>query len=1022
MFGGKKSFFNTRKLGGKLSVTKQVKKIYLRTDIPCGCDGCGPCCEHQEGKQSTELLDGDAAVFLIPDTNVILHNIDAIESPDIRNVIVLDTVLGEVKGLNRGAYDRLAKLIKEPNTDASKHFFVFSNENHRDTACQQEAGESMNDCNDRAIRTAARWYRLHLDEASKKPHIKIIVLTHDKANKEKAEEMGLLAMSISDYVKEYHGNNTNLIDRVQNSVPLTSERRKPGDAIFETYLTPQQLEKGIRGEQIFKGPLRQTGSNLHEGFVSIKNKESRTFTEYLISSRVDLNRCIDGDLVAIQPFPVSEWTKPSRLLRSRKGDEKGKENKPRAESLSEEEAKKEGFQPTAKIVALVENKRKPFCGSIMFDPDESSSSVERVLFRPMKSNIPYISIATRQVLQYKGKRLQVVIDSWSECNWNPDGHVVRILGDIGDKDVEAEVILLENDVPHYQFSQEVLDCLPVGEWRVEDDQVAVRKDFRDKNVVSVDPPGCKDIDDALHCERLPNGNLEVGVHIADVTHFMKEGTALDLEASKRCTSVYLVDRRIDMLPKLLTENLCSLVGNEERYTFSVVWELTQDCNVVNVNFTKGIIRSRSAMSYYTAQEMVDDPSNDTPIATSLKDLLRLSKILKARRIEAGALTLASQEMKFTSDGQNNATDVQEYVHIPTMSMIEEFMLFANVAVAKKIHDSFPQWACLRRHPAPSDGSMDSLNEALAAQKMPPLSLKSSLDLANSLDQCNDKNDPYFNKLVRMLATRCMQQAKYFSSGEFDKSLYWHYGLAMEIYTHFTSPIRRFADVIVHRQLAAAIGIGKRSDQHMDADAMLELTTTMNTRNTAAQHAGRDSRNLYIGFVFDNYKDGREIPEEDGYVIRILDNGVVVMVPRYGTEGVCFFDECPQFSGKLSQLDKVRVKITLRPGTHGDIARNKLLYEITSVIGVVRVPEALQAPTDEAADANEPPSEISPCNPEPVASKKRVKKVVKKVTKVKPSAKGSKKSTTTKTKCKRQPEEEKPAKHAKHEDSDSGDDV
>ena len=575
------------------------------------------------------------------------------------------------------------------------------------------------------------------------------------------------------------------------------------------------------------------------------------------------------------------------------------------------------------------------------------------------------------------------------------------------------LLFLESQKPKPNTKQ-VLDCLPVGEWLVEDDQVAVRKDFRDKNVVSVDPPGCKDIDDALHCERLPNGNLEIGVHIADVTHFMKESTPLDLEASKRCTSVYLVDRRIDMLPKLLTENLCSLVGGEERYTFSVVWEVTPECNVVSTEFTKGIIKSRSAMTYYTAQEMVDDKSNNTAIATSLKDLLKLSKILKKRRIEAGALTLASQEMKFTMDvqGNSNATDVQEYVHIPTMSMIEEFMLFANVAVATKIHQSFPQWACLRRHPAPAETSMDALNESLEAQKMPTLSLKSSLELANSLDCCNDKNDPYFNKLVRMLATRCMQQAKYFSSGEFDKSLYWHYGLAMDIYTHFTSPIRRYADVIVHRQLAAAIGIGKRSDQHMDADAMLELTTTMNSRNTSAQHAGRDSRNLYIGFVFDNFKDGREIPEEDGYVIRILDNGVVVMVPRYGTEGVCFFDECPQFSGKLSQLDKVRVKITLRPGTHGDIARNKLLYEITSVISVSRVPETLLVPTDEVTDA----TPIAPtCNsPEP-ESKKRVKKIIKKkITKKAPSK-------AIKIKNKTAPDDDR-QKRAKEESDNSGDDV
>ena len=945
MFRGSKSFFNSRKRDGKISVAKQVNKVYLRTDIPCGSLACAVCAESDEGT-SRCILKSDAENILIPDTNVVLHNIDAIEHPAVTDVVILDTVLNEVKSLNKGVYARLAKIVKDP--EGTKRFHVFGNENHVDTASEQEAGESSNDHNDRLIRAAAKWYQLHLQQGNVTSGV--ILLTHDIANKRKAKDMGIPSLSMSEYVTKHVADNAELLDTVQTAAPAENERNRTRQAIYAAHLNKADVDRKLASGQLLKGALRQSSTNMHEGTVSVlagepEEGKRKQFVQYLIASKVTLNRCLDGDVVAIRVFPVEEWTKPSRLLKKeeRKAlNVPGKDNRPRALTADAEEAKARGFLPTAEIVGLIQNNRKPLCGSIMWDEEDkkSTAQVAHIHFRPMKGNCPYIRLQTRQVSQWIGKRLQVVIDDWKVDSPYPEGHCVKVLGDIGDKDVEAEVILLENDVPHYEFSQKVLDCLPQGDWAVEASEEAVRTDFRSKCVVSVDPPGCKDIDDALHCERLPNGNLSVGVHIADVTHFMKEGTPIDEEAAKRSTSVYLVDRRIDMLPKLLTENLCSLVGNEERYTFSVVWEMTPNAEVVNTTFTKGIIKSRSAMSYYTAQAMVDDKKDNSEIATGLKHLLALSKILKQKRVDAGALTLASQEMKFTMDMEaGNATDVSEYIHIPTMSMIEEFMLFANVAVAAKIEKEFPLWACLRRHPAPADGSMDTLNEALEAQGMPTLDASTSLQLANTLDACNDKSDSYFNRLVRILVTRNMQQAKYFSSGEFDRQQYWHYGLAMEIYTHFTSPIRRFSDVVVHRQLAAAIGLTKRSRQHMDEQVMAELTDNMNFRHTSAQHAGRDSRNLYIGFVFDHFKDGKkEIPVQDAYVVRVMENGVVVMVPRYGVEGTVYFEEFPELQKKgFRQLDKLTVKLTLRPGSHDDVSRNKLLYEIVEHVVVTRAP-------------------------------------------------------------------------------------
>eukprot|EP01061_Rhynchopus_euleeides_P046657 TRINITY_DN895_c6_g1_i1.p1 TRINITY_DN895_c6_g1~~TRINITY_DN895_c6_g1_i1.p1 ORF type:complete len:1075 (+),score=463.79 TRINITY_DN895_c6_g1_i1:82-3306(+) len=953
MFRANKSFFRTQKRDGKISVTKQVQKVYLRTDIPCGVNVCAVCAEFTKGDEEAAkraaVLAGDAEWCIVPDTNVILHNIDAIEAPAITNVVILDTVLQEVKNLNRAVYGRLAKLIQSPEN--LKRFYVFSNQNHVDTASQNpDAGESPNDHNDRLIRTAAKWYQVHLEQAG--IAVPVYLLTHDRGNAEKAVQLGLRVATMPEFVATHLKHDKSLIDTIQAATPASNDRERNKQAIYTPYVAERSLRQGLDQGKYLQGALRQ-GSNMHEGSVSVTisggeagSKAKKQYAEYLIPSKAALNRCLDGDTVAIRVLPVEDWTKPSRFLRKdeRVAGPSGVSSRPTAGTSDMEDAKAKGFVPTAEVVGLVQNNRRPVCGTVIWDRDtKSTSQVERVLFRPVRGNVPYIRLQTRQIDQWAGKRLQVVIDTWSENSPYPDGHCVKVLGAVGDKDVEAEVILLENDVPHYDFSQAVLDCLPQGEWHVAEGDVGpsgYRRDFRNKCVVSVDPPGCKDIDDALHCEQLPNGNYEVGVHIADVTHFMKEGTPLDAEAAKRSTSVYLVDRRIDMLPKLLTENLCSLVGGEERYTFSCVWELTPDARVVSSDFTKGVIKSRSAMTYYKAQEIVNDPSDQTDIGKGLKGLLHLSQILKKRRVEDGALTLASQEMKFTMDMEdgNRTTDVSEYVHIPTMSMIEEFMLFANVAVAQKIERNFPKWACLRRHPPPNDGSMDPLNEALEAQNMPKLDATTSRRLADTLDACNDANDPYFNRLVRILVTRNMQQAKYFSSGEHDKQQYWHYGLAMPIYTHFTSPIRRYADVIVHRQLQAAIGQAKVSSKHMEELTMQELTENMNYRHTLAQHAGRDSRNLHIGYVFDTYRDtSKKIADEDAYVTRVMDNGVSVMVPRYGTEGTVFFDDSPELQQrKMRQLDKVRVRITLRAGSNDDVSRNKLLYEVIQHVGVSRV--------------------------------------------------------------------------------------
>ncbi|RKO83334.1 hypothetical protein BDK51DRAFT_5378, partial [Blyttiomyces helicus] len=387
----------------------------------------------------------------------------------------------------------------------------------------------------------------------------------------------------------------------------------------------------------------------------------------------------------------------------------------------------------------------------------------------------------------------------------PSGHYVRTLGEVGDRATETEVLLLEHDVPFAPFSPQVLSFLPVegDKWIVLDEHLAGRTDFRHLDVCSIDPPGCTDIDDALHARKLENGNYEVGVHIADVSHFVKPENAMDLEAQRRGTTVYLVDKRIDMLPGLLGTNLCSLRSDIDRLSFSCIWEITPDADIIDCKYTKSVIRSKASFTYDEAQARLDDPTKKDPVSLGIKALDALAKKLRAKRIKNGALTLASPEVRFKMETDSqDPVDVEMKELKDTNALVEEFMLLANIFVAKKIHASFGESSMLRRHPKPPPSSFEGLQKAVGELGI-TIDATSSKALADSLDKAVD--DPYFNKLIRIMTTRCMMQAQYFCSGTLPEPEFWHYGLATDIYTHFTSPIRRYADLVVHRLLAAAIG-------------------------------------------------------------------------------------------------------------------------------------------------------------------------------------------------------------------------
>ncbi|KAJ2801400.1 exosome catalytic subunit dis3 [Coemansia guatemalensis] len=550
-------------------------------------------------------------------------------------------------------------------------------------------------------------------------------------------------------------------------------------------------------------------------------------------------------------------------------------------------------EPTGRVVGIIRRNWRPYCAFL--DPNfttkgaRASSAPAIVSVLAMDRRIPKLKIRTRQADVLAGQRFVVAIDSWPKESRYPQGHFVRALGNAGDKATETEVLLLEHDVPFQPFTQNVRADLPSegANWTLdlERDQIASgkRRDLRSLNICSIDPPGCTDIDDALHAFELPNGNFQVGVHIADVTNFVKPGTSMDVEAAYRSTTVYLVDRRIDMLPELLGTNLCSLRSDVDRLAFSCIWELDQDANIVDVVFHKSVIHSKASLTYEEAQNRIDNPAMVDPITKSIRSLNMLAKKLRKRRMDAGALTLSSPEVRFRLENDSqDPVDVEMKALKETNALVEEFMLLANISVARKIYQHFPDSAILRRHPEPPAQNFCNLQHALKPLGI-ELEVGSSLALAQSLDKAVLPSDPYFNNLLRILTTRCMMQAQYFCSGTHTPEEFRHYGLATDIYTHFTSPIRRYSDVMVHRLLHASIdreaGYGSVLT---DKNKMTEQCDMLNHRHRMAQQAGRSSVELYTNLFF----KGKTV-EEPGYVTQILQNGFGVLIPSYGIEGVVY---------------------------------------------------------------------------------------------------------------------------------------
>ncbi len=485
-----------------------------------------------------------------------------------------------------------------------------------------------------------------------------------------------------------------------------------------------------------------------------------------------------------------------------------------------------------------------------------------------------------------GDKVLVHIEEWPEKADSPNGKVIQVLGKPGDHNTEIHSILAEYGLPN-EFPHEVEAYANNLDTSITEDIIAKRRDMRKDLTFTVDPKDAKDFDDALSFEVLDNGLYEIGIHIADVSHYLQEGTVLDDEAYERATSVYLVDRVVPMLPEVLSNNACSLRPHEEKLTFSAVFQINDKAEIKNEWFGRTVTYSDARFAYEEAQAVIESYTNEIPAAVSLigktyktdqkiADAIikmnELAKIMRSKRMVSGALSFDKVEVKFNLDENSNPVGVFFKTSKDANKLIEEFMLLANRKVSEFIGKQDPKKTFVyRTHDEPDDSKLANL-QGVVSKFGYKLNFKDRKTTAASLNSLlKEVNGKKEQNLVDTLAIRSMSKAEYTTKN------IGHYGLAFDYYSHFTSPIRRYPDVMAHRLLQHYLDGGKSVNE----DIFEEKCQHSSNMEGLATRAERDSiKYMQIKFMQD-HKDEEFV----GVISGVTDWGIYVEIISNKCEGM-----------------------------------------------------------------------------------------------------------------------------------------
>ena len=545
------------------------------------------------------------------------------------------------------------------------------------------------------------------------------------------------------------------------------------------------------------------------------------------------------------------------------------------------------------IVAVTERSTRPYVGtaqlttnSIFVSPDTRRLGCDIYLPRKYYSKVE------------EGDKVLVRVIDWPEGERLPHGELLDILGKAGDNDTEMHAILAEFDLP-YRFEREVLRAANSIEEGITDEEIARRRDMRDRTTFTIDPADAKDFDDALSLHKLSDGVWEVGVHIADVTHYVESGSIVDNEAVERATSVYLVDRTIPMLPERLSNELCSLRPNEDKLCFSAVFTINENLDITDEWFGRTVIHSDRRFTYEEAQAVIEGGEGD--FKQEILTLNTLAQGLRKDRFKHGAIAFERDEIRFKLDSKGMPIGVYTKVQKEANQLIEEFMLLANRRVAEfcayrmSNGRKVPRPMVFRVHDEPSEEKLERFREFalrfghyFKATKGRAIA-KEMNKLLGGIAGRAEAN------AITTLAVRSMAKAAYTTDN------IGHYGLAFPYYTHFTSPIRRYPDMMVHRLLASYLAGAKTADKRQLESLALHSTE----REIVASEAERAS----IKYKMAEFMKDRIGEEFEGVVSGMTEWGVYVELDQTHVEGMAFLRDID--SNDYYRFDEARYEVVGR---------------------------------------------------------------------------------------------------------------
>ncbi|PVV03217.1 hypothetical protein BB560_002317 [Smittium megazygosporum] len=671
-------------------------------------------------------------------------------------------------------------------------------------------------------------------------------------------------------------------------------------------------------------------SSPQNSYVSIPNL--KVDSDIYICGTLARNRASNGDLVALKILSEEQKEKLHRSVHKNKRASNSRTRKPVSnieestdQSLAQYSNSNSGSDtpkalPYGKVVAILSKtpKNRMVIGKITkvssdsnyFLLDCSSNSIDNFII-PSKELQAFMEKETILTSNIMSVHFVVSFKYWDQCHKYPTGQIVSVKDDSNFVDLYTQKILFNQSITHSEFSQNLLNSLPGKNWKIPHSEFKSRVDLTNQIVFTIDPPTSRDMDDAISVWKIDHSSMCVGVHIADVSYFVKHNSPLDKEARDRANTVYLVDRAIQMLPERLSSDLCSLVPGEDRLAVSVIWKFTKDFKILEKWIGRTVVHSTCKLSYADAQRVIEGGSlghdttgshkikfytpskKDTPgkiakqVENGIRVLADFTKFLRNKRFDSGSLSLTKEKLVFQLDNDKVPEFISLYKQQMANQMIEELMLLANIEVASYLFIKVPNFALLRRHPAPLSDRLKRICEKLKVMGY-TIDCTSSFTLQKSLSSVKNKT---LRLLLEMSLIPSMKQAKYFCSGdfldEFDKIS--HFALSVPIYTHFTSPIRRYPDVIVHRLLLSAIdqenGIYNDSlyRELYDKEEITSIALNSNIRKEKARIAGEKSALMFLNMYLEKNHTLEDPLRAEAHIVSLGSKKISIIVNEIGME-------------------------------------------------------------------------------------------------------------------------------------------